>query len=269
MKDNIRLTTETLIDLASPSKIYWDLYELATHGDKLDDVLSIYSKGVTEVNGLKKITWEKEEIEIKLKYLRIWLKEALEKSEFWYKKNDLYVASWWLIGRIFTIKYFIQPEGKLNEELSDIIEEYNNGDRSQDENIKRVINRLRKISLFTDDEIRENFFQTEYTFQTSKPANKELITKYLEASLSSADRFKSLGHKETELISLLYGIGLLLMNYIMDKDFTKELGKVYEFAHIDFMNALYPERVKNIYNEFNSDFKFNLKRLFGFNHSPK
>ncbi|MCB0279858.1 MAG: hypothetical protein KDD94_10165, partial [Calditrichaeota bacterium] len=41
VKDYIRLTTETLIELASPAKIFWDLHELSTHGDKLDDVLSI------------------------------------------------------------------------------------------------------------------------------------------------------------------------------------------------------------------------------------
>ena len=234
VKDYIRLTTETLIELSSPSKIYWDLHELATHGDKLDDVLSIYSKGVKEIDPPNEV-WGEDRSMLGIKYTRKWIDQALEKSHFWYQKNDLYAASWWLIGRIFSIMHFVHPEGKLLEELIDIVEEYNNQERTQEENIKRVILRLRKIRDLSDDELKENFFSLKRTFQTLKPASGDLITKYMESSLGSADRFKSLGHRESEYMALCYGLGLLLNNFLMDTNFTERMIRAYEIAHLDYL----------------------------------
>ena len=268
VKDYIRLTTETLIELASPAKIYWDLHELSTHGDKLDDVLSIYSKGVREIDFPSTKKWEQPQINIGIKYLRIWLNESLKKSEFWYNKNDLYVASWWLLGRMFSILYFVQPEGKLFEEFVDIVDDYNSEERSQDENIKRVINRIRKILKFTDEELKDSFFSTKYTFQINKSVNREMIVKYLEASLNSANRFKSLGHLETEYMSLIYSLGLLLNHYVMDRDFTEELAKEYEAAHIDFMNEFDPSRLKKLYKNYYSGIKDRLKGFLGLQADP-
>ncbi|MCB0279020.1 MAG: hypothetical protein KDD94_05940, partial [Calditrichaeota bacterium] len=212
--------------------------------------------------------WTAKQVETSITFLRIWLKESLAKSEFWYNKNDLYVASWWLLGRIFSILYFVQPEGKLYEEFVDIVDDYNNEERSQDENIKRVINRIRKILKFSDDELKDSFFSTKYTFQTNKSVNREMIVKYLEASLNSANRFKSLGHLETEYMSLIYSLGLLLDHYVMDKDFTIELAKEYEAAHIDFLNASDPARLKKLYKNYYSSFKDRIKGLIGMQPDP-
>jgi len=234
VKDYIRLTTETLLELSSPSKIFWDLHELAIHGDKLDDLLSIYSKGVKGIHAPEQLR-SGEDAEIGIKYIRLWVEQALEKSHFWYEKNDLYASSWWLVGRIFSIIHCIHPEGKLLEDLNDIVEEYNNQDRNQEENIKRVIIRLRRIKDLSDDELKENLFNLKRTFQTRKPASSELIAKYLESSANSADRFKSLGHRESEFMALTYGLGLLLNNYLMDQEFTERMVRVYEAAHFDYL----------------------------------
>ena len=267
VKDFIRLTTETLLELCSPTKIYWDLHELATQGDKLDDLLSIYSKGVKEISPPENI-WSEESQKIGSKFIRKWIEQSLKKAQFWYAKNDLYAASWWLIGRIFSVLYFIHPEGKLCEELNDIVDDYNNQDRSQEENIKRVILRLRKILEMSDEELNENFFHVRRTFLTMKPASSDVLTKYLESSLNSADRFKSLGHKESEYMALIYGLGLLLNNLQMENSFTEEMIRIYEMAHLDFMQVKAPEvllahfdKNLNLYDKVKRVFKNSKKPL--------
>lgn len=247
VKNFIRLTTETLIELASPSKLFWDLHELSTHGDKLDDILSIYSKGVRDVLNNEPADLPEKSIEMNYRYYRFWLKQALEKSEFWYRKNDLYVASWWLLGRIYSIIYFVQPEGKLYEEMQDIIRDYNNNERTHDENIKRVILRMQKLYNMKKEEVVQNFYKTSYIFQTQNPINRSMLIKYLDSSLTSADRFRTLGHKESEYISLVYGLGMVINNFVADDDFLKDVIEVYEMAHVDFMTEADVSQVRRYY----------------------
>jgi hypothetical protein len=268
VKNYIRLTTETMLDLASPSKIFWDLHELATEGDKLDDVLSIYSKGVKEID-IKRDYWDENKKKKGAFYIKKWIDEALEKSQFWYEKNDLYAASWWLIGRIFSILYFVHPEGKLYEEFQTIVDEYNNQDRSQDENIKRVILKLRKIRSLADDELYENFFSAKLTFLTAKPMSSDLLVKYLESSLNSANRFKSLGYIDSEYISLLYGLGLILNNFMLDSEYVREMARIYEMGHLDFMNDCYPSEVKKHFSKDEGSKFAKIKKLFQKSSKPE
>lgn len=262
VKDYIRLTSESLLELASPTRVYWDLYELSTHGDQLDDVLSIYSKGVKDMTYIVTESWDEKRIEISLIYIRKWLKQALEKSEYWYRKNDLYVASWWLLGRLFSIIYFIQPEGKLYEEIQEINEDYNNQNRNHDENIKRVILRMKKLLNMTDDELKESFFTAYYTFQTNKPISKDILLKYLANSMASADRFHSMGHHESEYISLLYGLGMVINNYSIESEFLEVLTDIYEVAHVEVMQDMYPEQLKKILKSRNQTLLEKFKALF-------
>jgi hypothetical protein len=262
VKDYIRLTTEALLELASPTRVYWDLYELSTHGDQLDDVLSISSKGVKDMSYVLVESWDQKRQEISIKYIRKWIKQALQKSEYWYRKNDLYVASWWLLGRLFSIVYFVQPEGKLFEEINEINEDYNNQNRNHDENIKRVIIRMNKILNMSDEELKESFFTAYYTFQTNKPISKDILLKYMANSMASADRFRSMGHHESEYISLLYGLGMLINNYSIESEFLELLTDVYEIAHVDFMQEMHPDHLKMLFKGRNRSIFERIKSLF-------
>lgn len=247
VKNYIRLSTESLLELASPTRIYWDLHELSTHGDKLDDILSIYSKGVSETEQVSHEEWSNEQIERSYNFFHKWIDQALIKSEFWYRKNDLYVASWWLLGRLYSILYFVQPEGKLQEEIWEIINDYSNDDRSHDENIKRLIIRLQKLKRLSKKEVIRDFYSSSYIFQTQKPITRSMLVKYLDSSLNSADRFKTLGHKESEYIALVYGLGLVISNFMLDDDFLKELIEAYEMAHVDFILQADANRIRKYY----------------------
>jgi hypothetical protein len=267
-KDYIRLHTESLLELASPSRIYWDWHELSTNGDKLDDVLSIYSKGVRETNVNTAKPWKKEKQERHYRFYCDWLDQALVKSEFWYKKNDLYVASWWLLGRVYSILYFVQPEGKLYEEFNELIIDYHNEERTHDENIKRLILRLRKLKEMNKEEVLKSFYSSEYIFQTQKAMTRGMLVKYLDSALTSADRFKTLGHRESEYIALLYGLGMVINNFMADDDFLKDMIQIYEMAHVDFMKEENETRVYKYYKKVEYSFLRSLKGRFEARHIP-
>lgn len=268
-KDYIRLHTESLLELASPSRLYWDWHELSTYGDKLDDILSIYSKGVRETNTTETKPWEKDRQERHYHFFTMWLDQALEKSEFWYKKNDLYVASWWLLGRIYSILYFVQPEGKLYEELNEIIADYHNEERTHDENIKRLILRLRKLKGMNKEEALKNFYTSQYIFQTQKPMTRGMLIKYLDSAMTSADRFKTLGHRESEYIALLYGLGMVINNFLADDEFLKDMIDIYEMAHVDFMREENETKVYKYYKTVEYSFLRSLKGRFESRHIPQ
>jgi hypothetical protein len=267
-KDFIRLHSESLLELASPSRLYWDLHELSTNGDKLDDVLSIYSKGVSETKQSETIAWPKEKVDLHFTFYTEWLSQALEKSDTWYRRNDLYVASWWLLGRIYSIMYFVQPEGKLYEEFNEIIADYHNEDRTHDENIKRVIIRVKKLKNMSKEEVVKNFYNTRYIFQIQKPITRNMLIKYLDAAMTSADRFKTLGHRESEYIALIYGLGMIINNFVADDEFLKDIIEVYEMAHVDYMVLEDEHAVRKYYKTTDYTFLRSLKGRFESRHIP-
>lgn len=248
IKDNkIHLRFDSSVIDGSPRKLYYALKEVATRSDKQDDLL------VNDFPLLKPVDRYIEklsdnEFEIKYKYFRKWLTDALKKiSEL---KEDTFSGgiSYLLLDLLYKIDYLILPEGKLLNDLEKLSFQYFERDNKPFEEKNRVMKEgFQKISETPVENITPDLYSTVSTFGVANPAPHQSVIDTFNANLNNVKWYLENNHQDIAITIYEYTAGYCLFSFglpkptirlfdlllnMLNQDFYKEMGRTEEYYNL-------------------------------------
>lgn len=178
------------IEDAHPSSMYYALNELATTADMYDDVL------VEEFDCLQSINIEHiEQIpdfekQIKLKYLRLWIGETLNRIKNLDSDKLTGSISYNLLNLAFKIYYLLAPEGKLLDDIRYIQGIfYEDEEDTLKEKNYRMIEEFKNQQEKADSEILKSFYKIKATFGVARPTSHEQLVNFMQDELEKTKWF--------------------------------------------------------------------------------
>ncbi|MGE5521739.1 MAG: hypothetical protein ACM3VS_17580 [Candidatus Dadabacteria bacterium] len=251
LADNkISMLFDSDIQTANPSKLYYGLKELATKADKQDDLLVQDFTTLQPVDTEHIIDIPDAEKEVKLVYMKKWIKEALELVETIdadkYSGGIAYV----LLALAYRIDFLLQPEGKLLLELEKIVEIYfRKDDRLVTQKNMDMIDCFQKFAEKDKEEVYPYLFRSKYTFSIVTPQNYKTIADAIYNANQNIAWYKE--HKYPKIAAQIseYGFSYCQYSYSLPRPVT-ELFQLFMMANYpDFFAALgYKDEFYNMEN---------------------
>ncbi len=226
-------------EMASPSKLYYGLKELATKADKQDDLL-VQDFATLETTDNDHITAIPDpEKEVKCQYFQKWIKETLEHINTLDADKFAGGISYMLLSLIYRIDYLIAPEGKLLSDLEKIGGIYFKKDERQVvEKSRDMIEEFKKLQLLTNEEINKNLFRSKYTYSIVSPQPYKTIADCIHGANQNMVWYKDNNQPFIASQIIEYGIMYCQYSYSLPKVIT-ELNHLYMMVNYpDYFTAL-------------------------------
>lgn len=253
--DRIYIRFDTPLAAATPNKMYYGLKELATKGDKQDDLL------VSEFTILEPVDTEhvqplpEPEKKVKYEYLQKWISSTLEYIETLDPEKFSGGTSYMLLSLVFRIDYLIAPEGKILSDLEKIASiYYNKDDKSHPERNPQMIEGFRKLLKKTSGEIYSQLFKSKYTFAIVVPHNLKSVAETIETSLENMAWYRDNNYPDMANKVMEYGFAYSQYSYSLPKPLSDLFQLFMHVNYQDFFKALgfpttYYNEEKNIFSE--------------------
>lgn len=238
-EDRLCMRFDTERTGASPSKLYYSLKELATKGDKQDDLLvqdftvleTADSEHVTEISTTEK--------EIKYQYLQQWIKEALDAIGVVDPDKFSGGNAYLLLALIYKIDYLITPEGKMLNDLEKIAGIYfKKDDRPVIEKNRDMVTEFQKMTALPKEEVFKNLFSAKYTFSIVAPQPYKTIAEAIHAANQNMAWYKDNNHLFFAKNICEYGISYCQYSYSLPRVITEFFHLYMMVTHADYFNAL-------------------------------
>ena len=216
-------------EMASPSKLYYGLKELATKADKQDDLL-VQDFATLETTDNDHITVIPDlEKEVKCRYFQKWIKETLEHITTLDADKFAGGISYMLLSLIYRIDYLIAPEGKLLSDLEKIGGLYFKKDERQVvEKSRDMIEEFKKLQLLTNGEINKNLFRSKYTYSIVSPQPYKTIADCIHGANQNMVWYKDNNQPFIASQIIEYGIMYCQYSYSLPKVITELESFVYD-----------------------------------------
>ena len=256
LKDNvIMMLFGSDIVTATPNKLYYGLKELATKGDKQDDLLISEFKFLEPVDMEHIVPLSDQEKEIKYGFLLKWIRETLDHAEQLDTDKFSGGISYLLLTLVFRIDYLISPEGKILSELEKIASSYySKDDKSSPERNPVMIEGFKKLLNKPKEEIFAQFFRSRYTFAIVVPHNMKAVSEAIQTALQNMVWYRDNNYPDIANKVMEYGFAFSQYSYSLPKPLS-DLFKLFMqinygeyFKALGFQTAYYDE-VKNQFNE--------------------
>ena len=234
--DNERLCMrfDSDVETANPSKLYYGLKEIATKGDKQDDLL------VQDFSILQSIETEhifeipQHEKEVKYEYFQKWIKQTLDTVATLDTDKFSGGIAYMLLTLVYKIDYLISPEGKLLHELENIAWLYFKKDeRPVIEKNRDMIAEFKKLQAKTKEELFSYLFRSKHTFAITSPQAYKTITDTIKSANENCVWYRDNNHHYAGTQITEYGIAYCQYSYSLPRAIT-------EFFHL-YMVINYPE----------------------------
>jgi hypothetical protein len=238
-------------ETASPSKLYYGLKELATKGDKQDDLL-VQDFSTLEVSDAEHIeVIDEREKEAKYVYLQKWIQQVLDAIEPLDVEKFSGGIAYMLLSLIYRIDYLILPEGKLLNDLEKIAAIYFKKDnRPVSEKSRDMAEEFKKIKAVPKEELYKYLFRSRYTFSIVSPQPYKTIADCIHGANQNMIWYRDNGHPAIASQIIEYGIMYCQYSYSLPRVIT-ELNHIYMMVNYsDYFTALgfgseYYDTVKN------------------------
>ncbi len=254
--DKLFMLFDSDIETSNPSKLYYGLKELATKGDKQDDLLvqNFTSLLPIDIGHIEEIP--EAEKEIKYNYFQKWIKETLELINT--IEGDKYSGgiAYLLLALAFRIDYLIVPEGKLLVDLEKIVETYFRKDnRSVTEKNQEMTECFNHLLRKTKAEFYPYLFRSKYTFSIANPQSYKTIADAIYNANQNVAWYKENNHQKIAAQISEYGLAYCQYSYSLPKPITDLFQILMRVNYPDYFSALGFSQVyynKDI-NEFNKE----------------
>ncbi len=170
----------------NPDKIYHALKEIATRGDKLDDLL------LDEFGSLKKSSDASvdeiplSEKELKFHFFKHWIRDTISTLPTNDRKKYANLISYSLLNLAYKIDYLITPEGRLMDRLEKVHHVYYGTDTSSvEEKNERVIKEFESILTMTRDDFFKEIYRVKASFGMGSRVDTNTVSEQIKKELSN------------------------------------------------------------------------------------
>ncbi len=234
----IRFTTNTVDSFAG--KLYNGLREIATRSDAQDDLLLNEFTNQLEAIDDKHIEFlSKERQQVKLRFLKKWIKETLEATKNLNAERLASAVSYMLLTLLYRIDYLLTPEGTITAILEDIHKViFYDQNRLPIQRNAYAIQQFEQLLALSDEELLPNFYETKSTFGIAKPVYEQEIKEIIEKQLLAASWFDKNEQQELTPFVFEYIAGYCLFNYGLPRPTKEFLHLYFQIIYSDFFEAL-------------------------------
>lgn len=220
--DKLTMMFDSDTATANPSKLYYGLKELATKADKQDDLLLQDFTTLHAVDTDHTIEVPESEKEIKLRYMRKWIKETLELVQT--VDPDKYSGgiAYLLLALAYRIDFLLVPEGKLLLDIEKIVDIYfKKDDRPVTEKNSDMIDEFVKLQAKTSADVYPYLFRSRYTFSIVTPQPHKTIADAIYNAGQNVGWYRDNKHFDIAAQISEYGFGYAQYSYSLPKPLTQ------------------------------------------------
>lgn len=237
--DQVFIRFDTPLSAATPNKMYYGLKELATKGDKQDDLLISEFSSLEPVDNGHVLELPEAEKDVKYHYLQKWIKESLDYIDTLDHEKFSGGISYLLLALVFRLDYLIAPEGKILSELEKIATTYyNKDDKSPTERNPAMIEGFSKLLKRPKAEITAQLFRARYTFAIVVPHNIKSVTETIETSLENMQWYRDNNYPDVANKVMEYGFAYSQYSYSLPRPLTELFRLFMQVNYADYFKDL-------------------------------
>jgi hypothetical protein len=251
--DQLFIRFDTPLAAATPNKMYYGLKELATKGDKQDDLLVSEFSALEPVDMEHVIALPEHEKKIKFEFLQKWISGTLEYIDTLDHDKFSGGISYLLLSLAFRIDYLIAPEGKILNELEKIATAYyGKDDKSSPERNPQMIEGFKKLLKKSKEEIWSQLFRSRYTFAIVIPHNLKSVSETIETSLENMLWYRDNNYPDVANKVMEYGFAFSQYSYSLPRPLTDLFSLFMQINYANYFKALgftteYYDEERNIF----------------------
>jgi hypothetical protein len=277
----VKIILNLTIDEINTDLLYFALREIAIVADKYDDFFAIKFQHITPINNAHIIELDTNEFDTKIKYLKLWLKNAINRTKKLDPVKFAGARNFILLNFVYKTLYLIAPQGELLEKLTDIINYFHNSnDKTQVEKSAFILEKITEISLWNNIKFKNSLYYVTFTFPITLPNEPEKVINFAKNEIQKIYWYESNDYKDIANDILEYIIGyssfhfgniplidelFLLFFEITNKEYMQELGikhLPFEKENISyFIIAKKIATINSIAKKSYPKFFFNIKHL--------
>jgi hypothetical protein len=230
---------DTMLNNASPAKLYYGLKELATRADKQDDLL------VHDFTVLKMMETEhiiplpENEKEVKFQYFQKWINELIELVSSLDMEKFSGGIAYLILATFFRIDFLLRPEGKLLQEMEKVIQIYFKKDEKPVvEKNRDMLAAIRKQQSKPTEEITTFLFNAKYAFAIVQPQPYKTISETISNANQNVNWYHDNGYPLIARQITEYGISYCQYAYSLPKPVTEFFLLFMMINHDDYFRAL-------------------------------
>lgn len=239
-KESFCLLFETPVSLASPSRLYFGLRELALNADQYDDELIGDFANLQRSQIYIPDLVPESEIKAKYKYFRKWISEAVESVSGLNADSFSGAIAYILLTTLYRIEYLIAPEGALQKRLDELGDLY--WKRKEDLPLvsrnARIGEGLRSLLDISEEEFRKSLIRSKKTFSAMSPPPKQKIAEHIRNANRDAEWYIANEYPKIALEIVEYGIVYSQYCYSVPAIITQLSTLFLAVLHSDFFRDL-------------------------------
>lgn len=244
-QERLCMRFDTEISNANPSKLYYGFKEMATKGDKQDDLLvqdfsslkTIDTDHITEIPLIEK--------EVKYQYMQQWIKEALDIIATLDAEKFSGGIAYLLLTLTYRIDYLVAPEGNLMNEIEKIVDIYFRKDeRPAQEKNRDMLDAIQKLQAKTKEEVFPYLFRSKYTFAIVAPQVYKTISDAIYNANQNLAWYRDNNYPHIARQISEYGISYCQYSYSLPRPITELFQLFMMVNYSDYFSALgYKEKL--------------------------
>lgn len=237
--DSLCLRFDTDIDTANPNKLYYAFKELATKGDKQDDLLvqDFAALQSTDTEHLEPVP--DAEKEIKYTYLMKWIQETIDVAEPLDAEKMSGGIAHLLLNLAYRIDFLIVPESKLLYDLEDLVTMYFIKDEKPvPEKNKAMLTAFKKMLTKTREEVFPFLFRSKHTFAITMPQTQKTISDTIFGANQNMMWYRDNDYPYIAQQVSEYGLGYCQYNFSIPKPISDLYLILMKVRYADFFQDL-------------------------------
>jgi hypothetical protein len=254
--DRLNMRFDSNIESANPSKLYYGLKELATRGDKQDDLLVQDFSTLQTMDNDHVRPLAPQEKEVKYEYLQSWIKQVLDLIESLDKDKFSGGISYLLLTLVYRIDYMIKPEGALLFELEKIPGIYFKKDeRAVIEKNRDMIDQFKIVQAKSKEEILGSLFRSRHTFSIVTPQQHKVIADSIVSANANMVWYRDNSYPFIANQVIEYGFAYCQYSYSMPRVISELFNLYMQVNYSSYFLALgYQDAYYDIFkNQFNAE----------------
>ncbi len=230
---------DTDLETANPNKLYYAFKELATRGDKQDDLLVQDFATLQTLDTDHVETIPDAEKEVKYKYLLQWIKETIDVVEPLDAEKMSGGIAHLLLNLAYRIDYLLVPEGRLLYDLEDLVTMYFVKDEKPvPEKNKAMLNAFKKVQTKTKDDVFPYLFRSKHTFAITMPQTQKTISDTIFGANQNMAWYRDNDYPYIAQQVSEYGFGYCQYNFSLPKPITEMYLILMKVCYSDFFKEL-------------------------------